>query len=123
MRFSFLGLGLLAAAAACRPNTTRPAFSPVPEAAGTEVRLTLTTHDTGGLTDADHAMAKQIDAYLLVPDNYDSGDAKFEFLSRKAGDFVAADLVESSLNDAVRAQRLAAANINEATRAGSDSGR
>ena len=27
-----------------------------------KVRLTLTTHDTGGLTDADHAMAKQIDA-------------------------------------------------------------
>ena len=27
-----------------------------------KVRLTLTTHDTGGLTDADHAMAKRIDA-------------------------------------------------------------
>jgi len=27
-----------------------------------KVRLTLTTHDKGGLTDADHAMAKQIDA-------------------------------------------------------------
>lgn len=26
------------------------------------VRLTLTTHSTGGLTDSDHAMAKKIDA-------------------------------------------------------------
>ena len=41
MRFSFWGWGLLAAAAACQPNTTRPAFSPVPEAAGTEVRLPM----------------------------------------------------------------------------------
>ena len=32
---------MLAAAAACQPNTTRPAFSPVPEAAGTEVRLPM----------------------------------------------------------------------------------
>lgn len=27
-----------------------------------KVRLTLTTHDVGGLTDSDHAMAKKIDA-------------------------------------------------------------
>jgi 4a-hydroxytetrahydrobiopterin dehydratase len=27
-----------------------------------KVRLTLTTHDTGGLTEADHAMAQRIDA-------------------------------------------------------------
>jgi hypothetical protein len=31
------GLG----AAACQPNTTRPSFTPLPEAAGTEVRLTV----------------------------------------------------------------------------------
>jgi hypothetical protein len=39
VRFSLFGLGLLAAATSCQPNTTRPPFPPVPEAAGTEVRL------------------------------------------------------------------------------------
>ena len=39
MRFSLLRLGLLATAASCQPNTTRPPITPVPEAAGTEVRL------------------------------------------------------------------------------------
>jgi 4a-hydroxytetrahydrobiopterin dehydratase len=29
-----------------------------------KVRLTLTTHDDGGLTDSDHAMAERIDAIL-----------------------------------------------------------
>ena len=29
------------AAVACQPNTTRPSFTPLPEAAGTEVRLTV----------------------------------------------------------------------------------
>jgi hypothetical protein len=39
VRFSLFRLGLLATAASCQPNTTRPPFTPVPEAAGTEVRL------------------------------------------------------------------------------------
>lgn len=39
MRYSLLSWGFLATAAACQPNTTRPSFLPVPEAAGTEVRL------------------------------------------------------------------------------------
>ncbi len=61
------------------------------------------------------AAAKEIDAFLLVPDNFELVGAKFEFLSRKAGDFVAGDLVKEALNDAVRSQRLSDANINEAT--------
>lgn len=61
------------------------------------------------------AVAKEIDAYLLVPDKFDAEDAKFEFLSRKAGDFVAGDLIGDALNDAVRSQRLADANISEKT--------
>ena len=61
------------------------------------------------------AIAGEIDAYLLMPANYDKEDVKFEFLSRKAGDFVAGDLVEDALNDAVRSQRLADANIDEKT--------
>ncbi len=61
------------------------------------------------------AAAKEIDAYLLVPDNIEAKDAKFEFLSRKAGDFVAGDLIGEALNDAVRSQRLADAHISEST--------
>ena len=61
------------------------------------------------------AVAKEIDAYLLVPEKFDAADAKFEFLSRKAGDFVAGDLVGDALNDAVRSQRLSDANISEKT--------
>ncbi len=54
-----------------------------------------------------------IDAYLLIPASLDVADAKFEFRSRKAGDFVANDTVKDALNDAVRSQRLANANIDE----------
>ncbi len=61
------------------------------------------------------AVRDEIDAYLLMPEKYDGEDAKFEFLSRKAGDFVAGDLVKEALNDAVRSQRLADAKIDEAT--------
>ncbi|MEP6945308.1 MAG: ABC transporter permease [Acidobacteriota bacterium] len=61
------------------------------------------------------AVGDQIDAYLLIPQNYDADDAKYELLSRKAGDFVAGDLIKSALNDAVRSQRLSNANIDEAT--------
>jgi hypothetical protein len=39
MRSSILPLGLCLAAASCQPNTTRPPFTALPEAAGTEVRL------------------------------------------------------------------------------------
>ncbi len=59
------------------------------------------------------AAADEIDGYLLVPENIEAKDAKFEFLSRKAGDFVANDTLKDALNEAVRSQRLAAANIDE----------
>lgn len=59
------------------------------------------------------AVAKEIDAYLLIPVNFEAPDAKFEFLSRKAGDFVAGDQLKDALNQAVRSQRLADANIDE----------
>jgi hypothetical protein len=39
VRYPLLRLVLLGTAASCQPNTTRPPFQPVPEAAGTEVRL------------------------------------------------------------------------------------
>lgn len=56
---------------------------------------------------------KEIDAYLIIPENIDSPDADFEFRSRKGGDFVTNDTFQDALNDAVRSQRLADANINE----------
>lgn len=54
-----------------------------------------------------------IDAYLLVPPDIHAADAKFEFRSRKAGDFVSNDTFKDALNQAVRSQRLADANISE----------
>ena len=57
--------------------------------------------------------ASEIDAYLIVPTNYDAPDANFEFSSRKAGDFVANSTLESAVNRAVRSQRLADAKIDE----------
>jgi ABC-2 type transport system permease protein len=58
---------------------------------------------------------KEIDAYLIVPANYESPDAKYEFFSRKAGDFVSNSSLKEAINGAVRSQRLADANISEDT--------
>ena len=55
----------------------------------------------------------EIDAYLIVPTDYGKTNAKFEFFSRKAGDFLANEVLEQALNEAVRSQRLADANIDE----------
>ena len=54
-----------------------------------------------------------IDAYLIIPANINDPAAKFEFRSRKGGDFVANESVREALNSAVRSQRLADANISE----------
>jgi hypothetical protein len=40
-RTSLVRVALCTIAVACRPNTTRPPFPPLPEAAGTEVRLSV----------------------------------------------------------------------------------
>ena len=61
------------------------------------------------------AVADEIDAYLFIPERYTDGDAKYEFLSRKAGDFVAGDILQDALSEAVHSQRLADANIDEIT--------
>jgi ABC-2 type transport system permease protein len=55
----------------------------------------------------------EIDAYLIVPKNFESPDAVFEFRSRKAGDFVSSGSFRDAVNDAVRSQRLADASISE----------
>jgi len=59
------------------------------------------------------AAADEIDAYLVIPDDIGAANAVFEFRSRKAGDFVANDTLKDALNEAVRSQRLADANIDE----------
>ncbi|MGB7068299.1 MAG: ABC transporter permease [Pyrinomonadaceae bacterium] len=55
----------------------------------------------------------RLDAYLIIPDDIESPDAKFIFRSRNAGDFVTNESLENALNDAVRTQRFRDANINE----------
>lgn len=55
----------------------------------------------------------EINAYLIVPDNLASPNARFEFRSRKGGDFISNDTFKDALNDAVRSQRLSDANISE----------
>ena len=57
--------------------------------------------------------AKEIDAYLIVPPNYDAKDASYEFYSRKADDLVSKSTLRNAVNAAVRSQRLADANISE----------
>jgi ABC-2 type transport system permease protein len=81
----------------------------------------LTSFDTGGkVTDEIRSdlLSKifrgEIDAYLIVPENFDSAHSRFEFRSRKGGDFISNDTFKDALNDAVRSQRLADANISEA---------
>lgn len=56
---------------------------------------------------------KQLDAYLIIPENLDAADTKFEFYTRTSGDFITNSTLEDALNDAVRSARLAKANISE----------
>lgn len=55
----------------------------------------------------------EISAYLIVPPDINDPDAEFEFRSRRAGDFVANETFENAVNEAVRSQRLADADISE----------
>jgi len=57
--------------------------------------------------------AKELEAYLIIPNNLDAVDAKYEFRSRKAGDFGGERNLRDALNEAVRSERLAGANISE----------
>lgn len=62
---------------------------------------------------ADRVALGEVDAYLFVPVDIAAADAVFEFRSRKSGDFVVNEAFEEALNDAVRSERLADANISE----------
>ncbi|MBA3768976.1 MAG: ABC transporter permease [Blastocatellia bacterium] len=59
------------------------------------------------------AVADEIDAYLIVPPTIAERDARYEFRSRKAGDFVAEKTLDDALNEAVRSERLAEAKIDK----------
>ena len=56
---------------------------------------------------------KELDAYIIIPANIDATDAEFELYSRKAGDIFINASLEKALNEAVRSQRLADADISE----------
>jgi ABC-2 type transport system permease protein len=78
-------------------------------------------YDTAGKTESEirneltlMATADKIDAYLLIPRDIDAKNSKYEFRSRKAGDFIANDTLRDALNEAVRSERLSNANIDEA---------
>ncbi|NNE66362.1 MAG: ABC transporter permease [Pyrinomonadaceae bacterium] len=56
---------------------------------------------------------KQIDAFIIIPEDLSAADLKVAFFSRKAGDFIVNSTIEDAINGAVRAQRLANADISE----------
>ena len=57
---------------------------------------------------------QQLDAYLIIPQNFDVTGAQFvEYYSRNSGDFVTNSTLEDALNEAIRSERLAQANISE----------
>lgn len=58
-------------------------------------------------------IAKELDAFLIIPQNFEAADAKFEFRSRKAGDFASERSINDALNEAIRSERLVKANISE----------
>ena len=57
--------------------------------------------------------AKELDAYLIVPPEYNLKDANFEFFTRKADGLLSKSAMRNAVNGAVRSQRLADANISE----------
>ncbi len=57
--------------------------------------------------------ADELDAYLIIPANFDQKDANFEFYSRNAGNIFIRETLKDALNGAVRSQRLSDANISE----------
>ncbi len=57
--------------------------------------------------------ADKIDAFLIIPTNYDAKDSTFELFSRNSSDFVSNNALEDAINEAVRSERLIKANISE----------
>ena len=55
----------------------------------------------------------ELDAYLIIPENYAQGNADYQFFSRKSSDQIVNANIKDSLSQAVRSQKLADANISE----------
>ncbi|MGI9056076.1 MAG: ABC transporter permease [Pyrinomonadaceae bacterium] len=55
----------------------------------------------------------ELDAYLIIPENYSDQNVDYKIFSRKSGDFIENSTLQDALNNAVRSQRLADANISE----------
>jgi ABC-2 type transport system permease protein len=56
---------------------------------------------------------KELDAYLIIPENFEAENAKVEFFSRKAGDIFTEGSLKEAVNEAIRTQRFADAKISE----------
>lgn len=72
MRLSLLALGLGLTTAACQPTTTRPPFTPLPEAAGSEIRLPVqeATRQLAEALKADSIPTRKVqlrDGYIETP--------------------------------------------------------
>lgn len=55
----------------------------------------------------------KLEAFLIIPKDITEKGSVYSYYSRKAGDFVVNSTLEDALNEAVRSQRLADANISE----------
>lgn len=55
----------------------------------------------------------ELEAFLIIPKDINAADQEYLYYSRKAGDFVINSTLQDALNEAVRSQRLADANISE----------
>ena len=55
----------------------------------------------------------ELDAYLIIPENYAQGNADYQFFSRKSSDQIVNANIKDALSQAVRSQKLADANISE----------
>lgn len=56
---------------------------------------------------------ENLDAYLIIPPNYDAADARFEFFARNSSDMFSQTSLQNAINDSIRFERLAKINISE----------
>lgn len=57
--------------------------------------------------------AEKLDAYLIIPPDFNAEGAKFDFYVRNSSDFVTNENLKKAIDEAVRSERLAKANISE----------
>jgi ABC-2 type transport system permease protein len=61
----------------------------------------------------DRIVKGTLDAYLIIPQDYNDPNVKFEFFARNSGDFITNEVLKQSLEDAIRSERLVKANISD----------